>query len=387
MVVYPLVINFASDVFTGWGCVGMNWAGLLEPEFQPLFGTVPTPNHFVGMDPLRYRSIERAINASRAWKYTPECIWVDPIGNDLKSYSDVDPKCLIARVIIEKADMKQAMERLAKYDLLLTGSTWNQERIESATGRKVKIIHEGIDPSLFCPGEKSGWNRTFNVFSSGKVEFRKAQDVTLMAFKRFAERHEDARLITLWNSPYADLGNGYKGIADAPLWLDASEKLDVKRWAHDNGIDASKVTELGNIPNFALPQILREMDVMLAPTRVESCTSLPVKEAMACGLPVIYAHHSGMRDLPTRIDFGHYPISMPLTGCKPIHASSEYFFPLADWEWYEPDLDEIDSQLEWAYQNREKARTMGLQASSWVHQHRTWRFHVEHLKAWLKEVL
>jgi glycosyltransferase involved in cell wall biosynthesis len=381
MVVYPLVINFAADVFTGWGQVGMNWVGLLEPEFQPLFGSIPTPRHFVGMDPVRYRTIDRAINASRNWQRTSECIVVDPIGNDLKSYSDVDPKYLIGRVIIEKADMKHAMDRLAKYDLLLTGSTWNQERIEAATGRTVKVIHEGIDPSLFCPGPRSGWSDTFNIFSSGKVEFRKAQDVTLMAFKRFSERHDDARLITLWNSPYADLGNGYKGIADQPLWLNEHGQLDIKRWAHDNGIDTSKVFEIGNIPNFALPQILRDMDAMLAPSRVESCTSLPVKEAMGCGVPVIAGHHSGMLDLL------RHENSLRLKHCKPISASSEYFFPLADWEWYEPDLDEIDSHLEWVYQNRQEARKLGQRAANWVHEHRTWRLHVEHLKAWLKGVL
>lgn len=376
----PLVINFAADVFTGWGQVGMNWAGLLEPEYQPIFGSIPTPQHFVGMDPWRYRTLERAINASKSFKYDPSsAIVVDPIGNDLKSYSDVDPKCLIARVIIEKAEMKLAMERLAKYDLLLTGSTWNQERIEAATGRKVKVIHEGIDPSLFCPGPKSGWSDTFNIFSSGKVEFRKAQDVTLMAFKSFSERHPDARLITLWNSPYADLGNGYKGIADEPLWLNDSGQLDIKRWAHDNGIDETKVFELGNIPNFALPQILREMDVMLAPTRVESCTSLPVKEAMGCGVPVIYGYHSGMCDLGN--------VGIALSRCEPIKASAEYFFPLAEWEWYEPDLDEIDARLEWCYQNRDRAADQGLRDSRFIHTHRTWEIHVKCLKAWLKEVL
>ena len=374
----PVIINFAADAYTGWGAVGMAWAGLLEPEYQPLFGTIPTFGHFVGMDPLRWQTIERAIQRSQSWQYTPECILVDPIGNDLKGPSEVPVQCRIGRVIIEKAELKYAMDRLAKYDALLTGSTWNQERLEAATGRTVKVINEGIDPGVFCPGNKSGWTRTFNIFSSGKVEFRKAQDVTLMAFKRFSARHPEARLITLWNSPFSDLGNGYKGIAEAPLWLDDQGKLNVKRWAHDNGVDPDTVLELGNIPNFALPQVLREMDVMLAPTRVESCTSLPVKEAMACGIPVIYAHHSGMRDLGGR--------GIPLEECRPIQASSEYFFPLADWEWYEPDLEEIDSKLEWVYEDRAAFREQALLESAWIREHRTWEIHVKALKDWLKAV-
>jgi glycosyltransferase involved in cell wall biosynthesis len=380
--VTPLVINFATDSFTGWGQVGTQWIGLLPPDYQPLFGVLPTHNHFVGMDPLRYMRINQALEDSRAFNSTTDlhgAIWVDPIGNDLKPVSNVTAKCKIGRVVIEKADLKEAMQKLAYYDLLLTGSTWNQERLEAATGRPVKCIPEGIDPSVFCPGNKGGWFRdTFNVYSCGKVEFRKAQDVTLMAFKAFAERHDDARLVTLWNSPFADLANGYKGITDAPLWLDAQGQLDVKRWAKDNGIPPEKVLELRNIPNFSLPQVLREMDVMLAPTRVESCTSLPVKEAMACGVPVIVGYHSGMLDLN---QCSHL---YRLIHHKPIKASSEYFFPLADWEWYEPDLEEVLESLEQVYQDRHRWRVHGELGSQWIRTHRTWEIHVKALKAWLK---
>jgi glycosyltransferase involved in cell wall biosynthesis len=374
-----VVINFSCDTFTGWGSVGLNWAAQLsrDPEWQPIVGTIPQPQQFVGVDPFRYSVIQKVIDASRAYWYDGNCIWVDPIGNDLKSITDIHPRCLVGRVIVEKADMRLALDNLARYDLLLTGSTWNQERIEAATGREVKVILEGIDPSLFCPGPKSGWfSDTFNIFSSGKVEFRKAQDVTLMAFKRFSQRHPDARLITLWNSPYSDLGNGYKGIADEPMWLNEQGHLDVKRWAKDNGIDPEKVMDLKPLPNWMLPPILRDMDVMLAPTRVESCTSLPVKEAMACGVPVMYARHSGMLDLPQDLGF-------PLLHNKPIQASSEYFFPQADWEWYEPDLEEIDSRLEEVYQYRER-----LEADSrWIHENRTWEIHVNSLKSWLSSAI
>jgi glycosyltransferase involved in cell wall biosynthesis len=379
MVLHQIVINFSCDTYSGWGAVGLNWMAQLQadPDWQPLFGVLPQTSQFMGMDPLRFSVIDRAIQKSKQFQYDGNCIWVDPIGNDVKAPSEVDPKCLVGRAIIEKADMRLAMENLSRYDLLLTGSTWNQERLEAATGRTVKVIHEGVDPSIFCPGPKSGWFDTFNIFSSGKVEYRKAQDVTLMAFKRFSERHADARLITLWNSPYSDLGNGYQGIAEAPLWLNQHGHLDVKRWAKDNGIDPDKVLDLKPLPNWMLPPILRDMDVMLAPTRVESCTSLPVKEAMACGVPVIYARHSGMLDLPETL-------GLPLLNNKPISASSEYFFPQADWTWYEPDLDEIDSWLEFVYKDRESAKKSAEESGAWIRENRNWSNHVNELKIWLK---
>ncbi len=62
---------------------------------------------------------------------------------------------------------------------------------------------------------------------------------------------------------------------------------NIKKWAVDNGIDPRQVIEIFSIPNQMMPTILREMDVALQPSRAEACTNLPVKEAMACGVPVI----------------------------------------------------------------------------------------------------
>lgn len=373
-----LVLNFGVNAYTGWGVVGMNICGQLanDQDFRVISKCPIDASHVVGMDPFKFSMFQKVINDSRAWQYTEDCSWIDPVGNDLASHGD-GPKDLIGRVIIEKAYMADASKKLAAYDRLLTGSNWCKNIIEDATGREVKCIFEGIDPSVFYPGPRSGWFNTFNIYSSGKVEFRKAQDVVLLAFKRFSQRHPDARLITSWNSPFSDLGNGFKGKVEQPLWMNDKGQLDIKRWAHDNDIDHSKVIDLGCCPNFVIPSVLREMDVMLAPTRVESCTSLPVKEAMACGIPVIAGFHSGMKDLLTDEN------SLRLMRQTVIAGSSEYFFPNSDMEWYESDPEEIDEKLEWVYQNREKSRVLGMTAAKWIHENRTWKRHVEELKAWL----
>lgn len=372
-----LALNWGVNAFTGWGLVATNILGHLvdDPDITPIAAQYVESSNFMSIDPMKYARLAKMMHDSKEFDGV-DCIWMDPIGNDLKGHKDY-AKELIGRVIIEKANLGQALDGLSRYDRLLTGSTWNQEMLESATGRTVKVIHEGIDPSLFCLGAKSGQFPYFYVYSCGKVEYRKAQDVVLMAFKRFSQRHEDARLVTMWNSPFADIANGFKATAEAPLWLNDSGHLDVKRWARDNGIDETKVMDIGCCPNYVLPNVLREMDVMLAPSRVESCTSLPVKEAMACGVPVIAGMHSGMRDLLSLHN------SIPLLDQKPIKASSEYFFPSADIDWYESDPEEIDASLEWVYQNREKARALGKQASEWIHANRTWQKHVAELKQWL----
>jgi glycosyltransferase involved in cell wall biosynthesis len=374
-----LVLNWGCNVFTGWGNVGVNLLGLLanDPDFRPLSSCPMQASHFTGMDPLRFGQIARVMHDSNDWVYTDDCIWIDSVGNDLSTPTQ-NEAFHVGRVIIEQIPLPDAYKPLAQYDKLLTASTWSKDLLEDASGLTVECILEGIDPSLFYPVPKSGWlPQGFYIFSSGKVEFRKGQDVTLMAFKRFSAKHPDAHLITVWNSPFADLANGFKGSADAPLWLDASGFLDIKRWATDNGVDPSKIHDMGCFPNYVLPSVLHEVDVMLHPSRIESCTALPVKEAMACGIPVIAAYHSGMKDLLTEDN------SLPLMRVTPIEGSSEYFFPRSGMQWYESDPQEIDDRLEWVYKNRAEAKALGLQASAWIRANRTWRQHVEQLKDWL----
>lgn len=378
----PLLLNFGVGVWSGWGVVGMNLLGQLieDPDFEVIPALDMASGHFMSMDPLHYQVIERAMKRTRDWEYTDECVWIDSIGNDLKGFKE-GPKNLIGRVIVEKPDL-QGVDGLKPYKALLTGSQWCADLIEDMTGRKAKVIHEGIDPAIFCPTQKTGWlGNTFNIYSCGKVEYRKGQDVVLMAFKQFSEKHEDARLITIWNSPFCDLANGYKGITGEPLWLKDNGFLDVKRWAKDNGIDPDKVLELGCVPNWTIPHVLREMDVMLAPSRVESCTSLPVMEAMACGVPVIAGYHTGMKDLLTDRN------SLRLTKQTAISGSNEYFFPRSDCDWYESDPEEIQEHLEWVYNNREAAIDKAHLASRWIRTNRTWSQHALELKAWLKSVI
>ena len=102
-----------------------------------------------------------------------------------------------------------------------------------------------------------------------------------------------------------------------------------------------------------------------------------LKEAMACAVPVIYGLHTGMRDLGLK--------GLPLIHNEAISGSHEYFFPSNDIDWYESDPEEIDAQLEWVYQNREKARRAALSVSDFIRSTRTWAQHVTELKAWLKE--
>jgi glycosyltransferase involved in cell wall biosynthesis len=329
--------------------------------------------HFMGLDPLRVAAILKACDISNKLTDYSQGVLIDPIGNDLEAHYE-PAELTIGRVVVEKHIKQAAFEKLSHFDALLTGSTWNKQILEEVTDKPVKVILEGIDPSLFMPGPKSGWlPEGFYVLSVGKLEHRKGQDIVMLAFKAFSERHPEARLVTCWQSTWNSIGNGYTGNTGVPLWLDDSGRLKVKQWAVDIGIDPDKVYDLNSCPNFLMPQIYRECDVLLAPSRVESCTSLPVKEAMACGLPVIAALHTGMHDVLTPWN------SYLLLHNKILSAPNTPYFPKDYTEWYEPDVEECIERLESVY----RTRLPNTDGSEWVRKERTWKRHTEELKVWI----
>jgi glycosyltransferase involved in cell wall biosynthesis len=305
-----------------------------------------------------------------------DSILIDGLGNSFVSPLPRRSKVMIARVIFEEPDRLNARRLLAGYDQLLTASAWTAGMLHDMTGRRAQVIHEGVDTSLFTPGPRSGWMSpdSFYVFSGGKVEFRKGQDLALLAFRAFAARRKDAVLVTAWQSPF---GGWFQGRLERPLVAAPDGSMDIQRWAAENGLDPAQVMDLGLVANVALPAILREMHVVLQPSRAEACTSLPVKEAMACGLPVIAALNSGMVDILT--EDTAYVLSRQTETGPPGGP------PIAGWG--ESDIEEIEAALEHAYQNRAFAAEKGARAQRWlVDRQRTWRDHAALLKTWVAEV-
>ena len=339
-------------------------------------------------DPLRMGRIYGAIERSNRFlselplppdrPATLQATVIDALGNDFRP-SNRFGSVNIARCIFENAELSSARAALGKYDALLVASRWNAQLIERATGRAAKVIFEGVDPSLFCPGPKSGLMNPdqFYVYSGGKVEFRKAQDLVLLAFRQFHARHPDAVLVTAWHSPWPRLSAGFKGRLTVPVDLDGHGMLDIAKWVHQNGLDPKSVLDLGFVPNAAMPAILREMDVALQPSRAEACTNLPVSEAMACAVPVIAAPNSGMTDLLNDEN------CILLRKQSRVDAEGSR----ATDGWGESDVDEIVAALEFAHEHREQARQIGIRSREWLIEHgRTWQAHANELKGWILSI-
>jgi glycosyltransferase involved in cell wall biosynthesis len=384
----PVFLNWSVSAFSGWGIVGLNlllyWAN--DPDIRPLMGSPITPNDMTGVDPLKIMAAREAIMRSNQFqnelqrakagsRRLPVPV-VEGLGNGLYFPDGLKGTRTIGRCIFEDTRLSGLDEKLAKYDLLVCASHWSAELLRANCRKRVEIVFEGIDPSLFHPGPKSGVldASRFYIFSGGKVEFRKGHDLVLLAFREFSRRHDDAVLVTVWHSPWPQLSLGFQGKLSAPLEATPQGAIDVKGWVAKNGVDPAKVIEIGSVPNAIMPQLLREMDCALAPSRAEACTNLLAKEAMACGVPVILAPNTGVKDL---IADGN---AIALTRQQPVRD-----YALSGTEgWSESDVDEIVEALERLYTDTALRKETGAKGAEWLIAHRrTWSNHAQEMKSLL----
>lgn len=244
----------------------------------------------------------------------------------------------------------------AAYACIVTGSSWNKEILE-ARGLVVRNCLQGIDPQLFFPAPRTGrFSGRFAIFSGGKLEYRKGQDLVVAAFRRFHERHDDALLVTAWHSPWPGIAQSLSASAHAVGFpgTDAFGRLDIAGWLRANGLPDSSFLDLGTLANRATPSLLREIEVALLPSRAEGGTNLVAMECMACGVPVILSRNTGHLDLIGPDNCYVLEDQMPL-GAPANRAAFE--------GWGESSVDEIVARLEEVYADRtEAARRGGLGA-------------------------
>lgn len=379
----------ASNLF-GWGIVGLNlfqyWAS--DPDVEPLLESPIARHHLPCVDPLRLNSMWPAAMASNRFLDQLKAgnidlqqrgvVVIDALGNGL-----VPPTRrltgirTVARCIFENTDIKST-QPLEIYDSLLCGSHWGAGILRSLSDKPVAFIHEGIDPALFFPGPRSGLldPGRFYIFSGGKIEFRKAQDLVILAFREFAARHPDAVLVAMWDSPWSQVG--FQGQLRAPLRRAANGSLDIQGWVAENGVPLHQFVELRATPNHLMPFVLREMDCAMQVSRCEACTNLPAKEAMACGVPVILANNSGTRDL---IDVDN---CVALNSQGPVVAVPG----LGTAGWGESSVDEIVAALETLYTDTQLRGRIAARGAAWIlEQRRTWTHHAAALKSYVLRLL
>jgi glycosyltransferase involved in cell wall biosynthesis len=265
------------------------------------------------------------------------------------------------------------IERARSLPLIVAGSDWNKRVLNEHGLDNVVTVLQGVDPALFHPAPAGQWlSDRFCVFSGGKLEYRKAQDIVLAAFRIFAHRHKEALLVTAWYCPW----QGFASSLDvtelvSPVRFDHDGKIDVVGWAAANGIATDQILDLGAVPNQQMPSILREMDVAVFPNRCEGGTNLVAMECMACGLPVILSSNTGHLDLMDDVN------CFPLEHQTLLDGYGAAIGAVPGWG--ESSVEEVVENLEQVFADQPAARHRGrLAAESMVNL--TWKRTAERLK-------
>ena len=197
------------------------------------------------------------------------------------------------------------LETLRGFDLVVSGSRWNQALLKKQGVHRASLVHQGVDTALFNPEPVPRLlKRSLVIFSGGKLENRKGQDIVIAAFRRLLRHCPDALLIAAWGN----MGHvGLNTIAASPHVKGAPERgrADaIGPWLAANGVPAANVFLLPCMVNRQLPYLIKQADVAVFASRCEGGTNLMAMETLACGVPTMISANTGHLDL-LAMGFGH----------------------------------------------------------------------------------
>lgn len=253
------------------------------------------------------------------------------------------------------------------YDTIVTGSSWCEKILNNHGLRNTKTIIQGVDPDLFNndKSDKGLYKDRFVIFSGGKLELRKGQDLVIRAFKALQDKYDDVLLVNSW---YNHWDQSTATMSLSPYIHFEMPKGDYFRAVNHllirNGIDPEKVVTLPPKPYAEMPEVYRNTDLGLFPNRCEGGTNLVLMEYMACGKPAIASYSSGHKDILTSEN------SLLVERLKSFNIQGRDGSLIAQWD--DPDLDEVISKLEWAYLNRDQLQNIGRKAAESM-SHFTWK--------------
>lgn len=367
-----VAIGWRLSSVSGWGVYGTNLAlELVRTGRQPILYLEPhllelEPEQRALLDPVfqRMMHLQDMIKKGTVDVLELDAPVLHALRNDFVPGLDeqpvVGPKNLGVIFFEDTAISDEGLARAARYDRIVTGSTWNADILKDRGLKNVVNIFQGVDVSRFTPRPRLDTYRDqFVIFSGGKLEYRKGQDVVVAAFKIFQQRHPEALLIYAWANQWPQMVETIgrsQHVSGAPR-INADRTLDTVVWLDINGVPMGSFIDLGMPPNRTMPDVLAAADVAVFPNRCEPGTNLVAMEAMAAGLPCIIADNTGQKDLIA--DGNCYPLS----GQGPVDP----YEPYAGTEgWQETSVEETVERLEEIYNDREEAARRGAAAARFM---------------------
>ncbi len=388
-----LAITWGLSSIHGWGVFGLNLVHELLAAGQHLRRPRPlllhdttleliAPKHHAMLQPLIDEQQRLARNAAHIDNVgLHDTLVLHSSGNNLLR-NEISRRYRGSRNIgftffEETAIPDDAVVAAKTFDAMRTGSNWNRDHLLSRGIENVVCVHQGIDTGTFHPRPESGrFKDRFVIFSGGKLEYRKGQDIVLAAFKAFQQRHPDALLLTVWQNPWPDSMASIRQsphVRSAPKF-DPSAAASIMAWSAAEGVPEGAHIDAGVIGNATVPDILRDADAAVFANRCEGGTNLVAMECMASGIPCVMSMNTG------HLDIAHKDNCYPLTRQAKISDPGGRFAA-----WGESDVDEIVAALEAIYQDRSQAKARAENAVATMRK-MTWSTQIEKLVASFEEV-
>ena len=292
-------------------------------------------------------------------------------GNGLNGANDLplNGKSRVAVGFFEVAKLgDDLVDYLHQFDLVVAGSTWNKNILLRHGLSRVEMVLQGVDTSVFNPIPVPRLlSASIVIFSGGKLEIRKGQDVVIQAFKKLISVCPDALLIAAWCNDSASVSS----IAMSPYVSDApanGEAESIGNWLEAQGIPRRNIVIPGILNSAQMASLLKQADIAVFPNRCEGGTNLVAMEAIACGIPTVLSANSGHLDL----------MRIGCPGIVPLPSHHPLKIPLSDYEnfrvWGESDpdyllgifVDFLESRLQ-VKTFREQVDFKALNALSWRH--------------------
>ncbi|MGA3065635.1 MAG: glycosyltransferase [Tepidisphaeraceae bacterium] len=353
------------DGFTGWGVYGLNLA--VQSLTRGLMPVIALPPKWSTLHPFD-RAILSLAEATRvefegragAGKdVAVEGPVLIALGNQFagtKFHYQLRGTSNVATIFLEDPHLSEAdLQKAKTFDKIIVGSTWNKRVLENYGLENIAVVFQGIDPSLFYPGPKSGlWDKYFVIFSGGKLEYRKGQDIVIAAVREFQTRHPETILAFAWHNsnPNTMVEIETAGWVTGIPAMQSNGLADLLGWLKQQGV--KRFLDVGPHFNWQMGALLRDVDVAVFASRAEGGTNLVAMECMASGIPTILSANTGHLDLISE------ETCYPLTRQTPPKLTK--FFNSVD-GWGETSVEELVETLERVYRDRQEARRRGAAAA------------------------
>lgn len=254
---------------------------------------------------------------------------------------------------------------IKKYDQFWVASEWHRNCLieQGYDELKVKVVPEGIDPTVFCPVNDFSFKK-FRFFVVGRWEYRKSTEDIIRNFLQCFEGYDDVELLL-------SVDNAFLGITGDKV----KEKLK------SLNLLSEKIKILNFPKKSEYLDLLKNINVFISCARGEGW-NLPLIEAMACGIPSLYSNWGAQLEFAKNLG-----LPIKIKGESP--ARDDFGNSIVG-NYCEPDWDDFRKVLKHSYENFKEIKSISLVESEYIRNKFTWdnaaKIASEHISNYMNHV-